>query len=162
MRLSYANIMSTIAVFIALGGTSYAAVQIHGKNIKKGTVGAKQIGTSSIEWRHMANNAIRSLQIRNKSVNRSDLDLASIARAAKLATNAASIPAGSTGSVTASCPTGTKMLITWGFQGMLPGFDNEGLMLTSAVPSLNGRTIKLGLWNRDSIAHYGTAWVWCI
>ena len=30
-RLSYANVMSTLAVVIALGGTSYAAVAITGR-----------------------------------------------------------------------------------------------------------------------------------
>ena len=30
-RLSYANVMSTLAVFIALGGSSYAAVTLNGR-----------------------------------------------------------------------------------------------------------------------------------
>ncbi len=30
-RLTYANVMSTLAVFIALGGSSYAAVQLNGQ-----------------------------------------------------------------------------------------------------------------------------------
>ncbi|MCA1679000.1 MAG: hypothetical protein LC777_08680 [Actinobacteria bacterium] len=34
-RLSYANIMATIAVFIALGGSSYAALRITSKNVPK-------------------------------------------------------------------------------------------------------------------------------
>jgi hypothetical protein len=41
-RLSYANVMSTLAVFIALGGSSYAAVTINGSSIKNHTIrGAK-------------------------------------------------------------------------------------------------------------------------
>jgi hypothetical protein len=41
-RLSYANVMSTLAVFIALGGSSYAAVSINGSSIKNHTIrGAK-------------------------------------------------------------------------------------------------------------------------
>ena len=35
-RLTYSNVMATIAVFIALGGSSYAAVKITGKNVKDG------------------------------------------------------------------------------------------------------------------------------
>ena len=30
-RLTYANVMATVAVFIALGGSSYAALSITGK-----------------------------------------------------------------------------------------------------------------------------------
>ena len=37
-RLSYANVMSTLAVFIALGGSSYAAVTINGTSIKNHTI----------------------------------------------------------------------------------------------------------------------------
>lgn len=33
--LTYANVMATIAVFAALGGTSYAALQVTGKNVPK-------------------------------------------------------------------------------------------------------------------------------
>jgi hypothetical protein len=37
-RLTYANVMSTLAVFIALGGSSYAAVTINGSSIKNHTI----------------------------------------------------------------------------------------------------------------------------
>jgi hypothetical protein len=41
-QLTYANVMSTLAVFIALGGSSYAAVTISGSNIKHRSIpGAK-------------------------------------------------------------------------------------------------------------------------
>jgi hypothetical protein len=34
-HLTYANVMATDVVFIALGGTSYAALRITGKNVPK-------------------------------------------------------------------------------------------------------------------------------
>jgi hypothetical protein len=34
-RLTYANVMATIAVFIALGGSSYAALRVTGRNVPK-------------------------------------------------------------------------------------------------------------------------------
>jgi hypothetical protein len=41
-RLTYANVMSTVAVFIALGGSSYAAVTISGSSIRNRSIpGAK-------------------------------------------------------------------------------------------------------------------------
>jgi hypothetical protein len=42
-RLTYANVMATIAVFIALGGSSYAALKINGSDIKNRTIGAKKV-----------------------------------------------------------------------------------------------------------------------
>jgi hypothetical protein len=47
-RLTYANVMSTIAVFIALGGSSYAAVTLNGKNIKYRSVSASKIKRNTL------------------------------------------------------------------------------------------------------------------
>jgi hypothetical protein len=48
MRLSYANVMSTVAVFLALGGTSYAALKVTGKNVKDGSLTGKDIKNRSL------------------------------------------------------------------------------------------------------------------
>ncbi len=42
-RLSYANVMSTLAVFIALGGSSYAVSRIDGEQLKNRTVAGKKL-----------------------------------------------------------------------------------------------------------------------
>lgn len=42
-RLSFANVMSVIAVCIALGGTAYAANKISGKSIKNSTISKKKL-----------------------------------------------------------------------------------------------------------------------
>jgi hypothetical protein len=47
-RISYANVVSTLALVLALGGVSYAAVKINGKNIKDRTVTAKKIKKNSL------------------------------------------------------------------------------------------------------------------
>ena len=47
-RLTYANVMSTLAVFIALGGSSYAALTISGSSIKNRSVPAKKLKRNSI------------------------------------------------------------------------------------------------------------------
>jgi len=47
-RLTYANVMSTLAVFIALGGSSYAAVTISGKNIKNRSIPATKLRTNTL------------------------------------------------------------------------------------------------------------------
>ena len=41
-RLTYANVMSTLAVFIALGGSSYAAVSLNGRDLKHRSVPGDQ------------------------------------------------------------------------------------------------------------------------
>ena len=57
-RLSYSNAVATLALFIALGGTSYAAVELD-----KDSVGAE----------HIKRSAVRSSEIRNGSVGAQDL-----------------------------------------------------------------------------------------
>jgi hypothetical protein len=47
-RLTYANVMSTLAVFIALGGSSYAALTINGKSIKNRSIPAKKLKRNSL------------------------------------------------------------------------------------------------------------------
>ena len=42
-QLSFANVMSVIAVFIALGGAAYAGAKLNGKTIKNGTIAKKKL-----------------------------------------------------------------------------------------------------------------------
>ncbi|HEX8102477.1 MAG TPA: hypothetical protein VF533_07695 [Solirubrobacteraceae bacterium] len=62
--LSYANVMATAAVFIALGGSSYAAVSlarnsVGSKQIRRGSVGASEIHTGAVSARDIRNGSIR-------------------------------------------------------------------------------------------------------
>jgi hypothetical protein len=52
-KLSYANVMSTVAVFVALGGSSYAALTISGKNVKNGSLTGKDIKPNSLASRQI-------------------------------------------------------------------------------------------------------------
>jgi len=47
-RLTYANVMSTLAVFIALGGSSYAAITISGSSIENRSIPPKKLKRDSI------------------------------------------------------------------------------------------------------------------
>jgi hypothetical protein len=42
-HLTYANVMATLAVFVALGGSSYAAFTISGRNIKNHSITGKKL-----------------------------------------------------------------------------------------------------------------------
>jgi hypothetical protein len=47
-RLTYANVMATIAVFIALGGSSYAVRQISGSQLKNSSVVGKKLKRNTL------------------------------------------------------------------------------------------------------------------
>jgi hypothetical protein len=52
-RLTYANVMSTLAVFIALGGSSYAAYRISGSSIKNRSISANKLKRNTIGGREI-------------------------------------------------------------------------------------------------------------
>jgi hypothetical protein len=67
-HLSYANVMATVAVFIALGGTSYAVTQL-----PRNSVGSQQIRTGSVGASELRTGAVRSRDIRDRSVALRDI-----------------------------------------------------------------------------------------
>jgi hypothetical protein len=58
-RLTYANVMATIAVFIALGGASYAATQ----KLPKNSVGTKQLKKNAVTGAKVKNGTLTGTQI---------------------------------------------------------------------------------------------------
>jgi hypothetical protein len=62
-RLTFANVMASVAVFIALGGASYAAV-----SIPKNSVGSKQLRAHSVKPGDLANGSVGTKQLRRRSV----------------------------------------------------------------------------------------------
>ena len=66
-HLTFANVMSVIAVFIALGGASYAAV-----NLPKNSVGTKQLKGKAVGTKQLKANAIKSNKVKDFSLRASD------------------------------------------------------------------------------------------
>jgi hypothetical protein len=75
-KLTYANVMATVAVFIALGGGAIAA-----SNLAKNSVGTKQL----------RNNAVTGAKVKNGSLTGADVDAATLGKvpSAALADSAA-------------------------------------------------------------------------
>jgi hypothetical protein len=48
LKLTYANAMATLAVFIALGGTSFAALQLTGRDIRNGSLTGHDLRSDSL------------------------------------------------------------------------------------------------------------------
>jgi len=78
-RLSYANVMATIGVFLALGGISYAATNLSKnsvgtKQIKKNAVTAKKIKKNAVTASKIKKNAVATAKIKNKAVTQGKVD----------------------------------------------------------------------------------------
>lgn len=69
-HLTYANIMASLAVFIALGGTSYALTAL-----PRNSVGTKQIRSNAVGASELRSNAVRSKDVKNRALGLRDLSL---------------------------------------------------------------------------------------
>jgi hypothetical protein len=67
-QLTYANVIATLALFIALGGTSYAATQL-----AKNSVGSKQLKAGAVTAAKIKNGAVDGAKIKDHSVSAADL-----------------------------------------------------------------------------------------
>lgn len=70
-RLTYANVVSTICLFIVLGGTSYA--------VATGSINSREIKNNVVGTKDLKNNSIRSRDIRNGTLVGADLSGSALA-----------------------------------------------------------------------------------
>jgi hypothetical protein len=62
--LSYANVMATVAVFIAIGGSATAAALITGNNVKNGSLTGADVKKGSLTTREIKNGTILSQDLK--------------------------------------------------------------------------------------------------
>ncbi len=67
-HLSYANVMATIAVFIAIGGGAYAAATIDGASIKDRTITGKKLAKRTISRKEVKHNSLTGGQIKESTL----------------------------------------------------------------------------------------------
>lgn len=119
-RLTYANIVATIALCAAVGGTSWALTvtgsnvkdrSLTGIDLKRVTLTSDLIAPSAIGSGQIASNAVTSADIANSTITSSDLNavLASqvINQAVVVATQNATIAAGGHTTSSATCGSGS-------------------------------------------------------
>ena len=97
-RLTYSNVVATLALFIALGGGAYAAT-----TLPRNSVGTKQL----------MKNAVTGAKVRNHSLTAADINPATLRTAAAVAykTAAGTAPAGSAANTaTATCDSGQQVI----------------------------------------------------
>ena len=100
-HLTYANVMASVAVFIALGGTGYAALKI----------GSGQIRNNSVRSKDVRNDNLRGKDIRDASLTGSDILESSLGAvpSAQQATNAETVGGLSAADLKVRCPAGTAL-----------------------------------------------------
>jgi len=167
-------VVAFIALFVAIGGSSYAVTRLPAKS-----VGAKQIRTGAVRTVHIARNAVTGAKIKNGSITAADINVSSLAgvpsaASATNATHAASAAgldrvvqvrqAGSVGAATgdptaptvavggasATCPPG--LLATGGGVGV---DDNANTSVVDSFPEPGGHAWTARVDNSDIAAAHG-------
>jgi hypothetical protein len=145
-RLTYANVVSTLCLFIVLGGTSYG--------ISSGTIGSREIKNNGVRSKDIHNNDVRSGDIRNGTVqgtdvkadtltggdvNESTLGKVPSAAAADTAANASTLGGRTAADLKLSCPAGTTLFANLCFEATTrPAQD---LFAASRTCALAGRRL---------------------
>ena len=81
MRLGYTNVTATVALFIALGGSSYAAVTITGADVRNGSLKSGDIRDGSlsgrdagrVDGRDVRDRSLSGADVRDGALRRADL-----------------------------------------------------------------------------------------
>lgn len=142
-RPSPALVISLIALFVAMGGTGYAAITINGKNLKNNSVAGKKLKNGAVTTKKIKNNAVTGAKVKAGTLNGSDFAAGTLLRgpqgpAGKNGVNGAATvvyrtflanTAGNTalGEAEASCEAGEKLIGGGG------GWVNDAVPATSYV-----------------------------
>lgn len=113
-HLSFSNVVACLALFIALGGSVYAANKISGKQIKRSSLPGNRIKPKTILPNRIKPKSLNGRQVKPNSLTGTQINEATLkgVSAASLAgvqyeAVAAELPSGGRlGSVTANCPAG--------------------------------------------------------
>jgi hypothetical protein len=73
-RLSYSNVMATIAMFLALGGSSYAVTQVNGKRIKPRSITGSKIKKNTLTGNQIKESKLGTVPRAGVAVNANNLD----------------------------------------------------------------------------------------
>lgn len=80
-RLTYANVMSSIAVFLVLGGaTAFAASKITSKQLAANSVTTAKIKKSSVTTSKIKDNSITTTKVANGAITGAKLNLGSVGK----------------------------------------------------------------------------------
>lgn len=177
--LTYANVMASVAVFIALGGTSVAAVAL-----KNNSVRSKHIKNGQVQRSDLRNNAVNSARVGDRSLLARDFAAGQLPRGPKGDTGPrgrdgapgapgapgspgvtgmhqvfdADTPFNSTSPKTASvtCPAGEKVVAPWGLAEGATG-PISGVSLTSITVDQDLRTVTVSA-SEDAAGVGTTTW----
>ncbi len=104
-KLTYANVMASAAVFIALGGSAYAALRV-----PPNSVGTRQIKAGAVTTGKLANGAITAAKVAEHSLTGQDVDLNALGTVPMATSASQAANSDTVGGHSASCPANTTLI----------------------------------------------------
>jgi hypothetical protein len=105
-RLTYANVVATLALFLVVaGGSALAAAQL-GKN----TVGPRQLKSKAVTTGKIASGAVTGEKVAKGTLTGANINLAALGTVPAASTAASAANANTVGGHSASCPSGTTLI----------------------------------------------------
>lgn len=106
-KLTYANVVSTLCLFVLLGGSAYAAI-----SVPRNSVGTRQLKAASVTNGKLANGAVTGAKIAEESITGQNVNLNAlgIVPQAANATHASNADTLGTERYTAACPEHTILI----------------------------------------------------
>jgi hypothetical protein len=84
-HISYANVVATLSLFLALGGTSYAVLRIGSDNVIDNSLRSRDVRNNSLHSRDLRNRSIRARDVRTGSLGGKVIDESSLGPVPKAA-----------------------------------------------------------------------------
>jgi hypothetical protein len=109
-HLTYANAMSTLAAFLAIGGASALAARHFDRALAKNSVGSRQIKAKAVTTGKLANNAVNGAKVANHSLTGLDIDLKNLGTVPAAESALKAGEASTVGGHAAACPGGATLI----------------------------------------------------
>ena len=104
-KLTYANVVSTLCLFVLLGGSAYAALKI-----PRNSVGTRQLQAKSVTNGKLANGAVNGAKIAEGSITGQNINLSALGTVPQAANAASAQNANTVDEHSASCPQGATLI----------------------------------------------------
>ena len=104
-KLTYANVVSTLCLFVLLGGSAYAAFKI-----PRNSVGTRQLQAKSVTNGKLANGAVTGAKIAEGTITGQNINLSALGTVPQAANAASAQNANTVDEHSASCPQGATLI----------------------------------------------------
>jgi hypothetical protein len=169
--LTYANVMATVAVFLALGGTAWALAKhsVGKQQLKSSAVTTKKIKNLAVTNAKLGNGAVNAAKIADGSIKAVDIDLGALSNNVVARRADVSVDPMSQDFARASCQAGERA--TGGGAWWNGSPDNQNAIIDSypesapSVQAANGGVATIWVaegFNADASPNVLTVFVMCI